>query len=54
MPMYALVTISLISLLSDTDNIKQVWYADDAMATGKLVSLCSGPGFGYFANAANS
>ena len=56
MPMFALVTIPLILKLR-TD-ARQVWYADDASAVGKLSSLCEwwnrlstlGPSFGYFAN----
>ena len=56
MPMFALATIPLIlKLRTDT---RQVWYADDASAVGKLSSLREwwnrlstlGPSFGYFAN----
>ena len=38
MPMYALGTIPLINALSD-DHIKQVWYADDATACGRLMDV---------------
>ena len=58
MPMYALATIPLIKKLEG--NYKQVWYADDAAAVGKIEDLRNwwerlttiGPGFGYFPNAA--
>ncbi len=37
MPFYALATRPLINTLtSDVPNVKQVWYADDATATGKI------------------
>ncbi len=57
MPMYALATIPLIKKLDR--NYKQVWFADDAAAVGKIADLrdwwdrlsASGPGFGYFPNA---
>ena len=57
MPMYALATIPLIKLQSV--DVKQVWYADDASAAGKITRLHKwwnhlttiGPCFGYFANA---
>ena len=39
MPMYALATIPLIRRLSDTSNVVQVWYADDASASGRFLSL---------------
>ena len=56
MPMYALATIPLIKNLKS--NTKQIWYADDAAATGKLADLRmwwdhltrEGPYFGYFPN----
>ena len=59
MPMYALATIPLINRLSDSSNVVQVWYADDATASGSLSSLRNwwdkltalGPAFGYSANA---
>ena len=59
MPMYALATIPLIKYLSSTSSNMQVWYADDAAASGSLTSLCvwwdnltsAGPAFGYFGNA---
>ena len=52
MPMYALATIPLIKKLDG--NYKQLWYADDAAAVGKIVDLhswwdricTSDPGFG--------
>ena len=58
MPFYALATIPLINRLSNVPDVKQVWYADDASAAGRLSSLRSwwdtlqstGPGFGYHAN----
>ena len=53
MPMYALATIPLIKKLDG--NYKQVWFADDAAAVGRIVDLRDwwdristyGPGFGY-------
>ena len=59
MPMYALATIPLIKHLSSTSDATQVWYADDAAATGSLSSLrnwwdnlnTSGPAYGYHGNA---
>jgi hypothetical protein len=56
MAMYAIATAPLIHRLS-TDSIKQLWYADDAGAGGKLGGLCNwwdkltgeGHDFGYFA-----
>ena len=59
MPMYALATIPLIRKLhSLQDDVSQVWYADDALAAGKLSRLhdwwshiaAIGPKYGYFAN----
>ena len=58
MPLYALATILLINRLSSVPDVKQIWYADDASAAGRLSSLRSwwdtlqstGPGFGYHAN----
>ena len=58
MPMYALATIPLIKKLQPVD-VKQVWYADDASAAGKITRLHEwwnhlttiGPRFGYSANA---
>ena len=57
MLMYAIALLPLIHHL--TNNVKQVWYTDDACACGKLLDLChwwdklckDGPGFGYFPNA---
>ena len=59
MPMYALETIPLINRLRDETNVVQVWYADDASASGSLSSLrkwwdslaSAGPVYGYHANA---
>ena len=60
MPMYALATIPLIKKLHG--NYKQVWYADDAVAVGRIVDLrdwwdrisTSVLGFGYFPNASKT
>ena len=57
MPMYALATLPLISQLGVSEDLVQVWYADDAVAAGSLESLrkwwdyltTQGPTFGYFA-----
>ena len=56
MPRYALATIPLIKKLKG--NSTQIWYADDAAATGKITDLRDwwdkltkeGPVFGYFPN----
>ena len=56
--MYALATIPVINCLRDPPNVTQVWYADDASASGTLNSLRNGwdnltfigPVFGYHAN----
>ena len=56
MAMYALATIPLIKKLKG--NSKQIWYADDAAAIGRITDLrewwdhltTEGPGFGYFPN----
>lgn len=56
MPMYALATIPLIKKLKG--HSKQIWYADDAAAIGKLADLRAwwdhltreGPDFGYYPN----
>ena len=59
MPFYALATRPLIDSLSrDTSELRQIWYADDASAGGKLTNLKKwwdnlsreGPSFGYFVN----
>ena len=59
MPFYALATRPLIdSLFRDTPELRQIWYADDASAGGKLTNLKKwwdnlsrvGPSFGYFVN----
>ena len=57
MPMCALGAVPLINALSD-DYIKQVWYADDATACGRLIDVrhwwnrlvSIRPDFGYFPN----
>ena len=62
MPFYALATVPLIRCLDNAEDLKQVWYADDASASGSLVSIRSwwdqlstvGPAFGYHANAAKT
>ena len=56
MPMYDIATMPLIQALQR--DVKQVWYADDASATGGVNqlrnwwrSLCDiGPSFGYYPN----
>ena len=56
MPMYALATIPLIRKLKG--NCRQMWYADDAAAVGKLADLRAwwdllireGPAYGYHPN----
>ena len=61
MPMDALGTVPLIERLGEKVNVSQVWYADNASATGKLGNLRSwwnqlqavGPDFGFFANSVN-
>lgn len=60
MPFYALSLIPLIRELQGT--LKQVWYADDAQATGSAtdlrqwwdILLSRGPGYGYYVNAAKT
>ena len=57
MPMYALATVPLLKRFPG--DIKQIWYADDTCACGKLgrlhqwwQCLCSvGPSYGHFVNA---
>ena len=39
MPVYALATVPLIWELSSTTDAKQVWYADDSAAFGKISSI---------------
>ena len=41
LPFYALGTIPLIRQLDGAGDVKHVWYADDALATGSLDSICS-------------
>ena len=59
MPFYALATRPLIDSLSrDTSELRQIWYADDVSAGGKLTNFKKwwdnlsheGPSFGYFVN----
>ena len=59
MPMYALATIPLIKNLDG--NYKQMWYADDTVAAGRLWICATGgigylpwPGFVYFPNASKT
>ena len=59
MPMYALATLPLIDQLPQ--DVTQVWYVDDASATGKLTSLCRwwnisthGQKFGFLVNASKT
>ena len=60
MPMYAVATKPLI--VKTKNEAKQVWFADDAAAMGKIAdlhewwdSLCAiGPSYGYFPNASKS
>ena len=60
MPTYALATIPLIQKLEG--NHRQVWYADDAAAVGKILDLRDwwerlstiGPSYGYFPNASKT
>ena len=56
MPMYSIATIPLIKKLKG--HSKQIWYADDAAAVGKIADLRAwwdqltreGPDFGYYPN----
>jgi hypothetical protein len=58
MPLYALATVPLIKAVSNESDARQVWYADDSGATGKITSLhqwwesllLRGPSFGYYVN----
>ena len=62
MPFYALATVPLINHLDVAEDMKQVWYADDASAFGSLASIRAwwdrlstvGPTFGYHANPAKT
>ena len=57
-PLYALATIPFIQKLSSPSSVRQVWYADDSAAVGKLSNILHwwralsshGPAFGYFVN----
>ena len=61
MAMYAVATTPLIHRLAD-ENLKQVWFADDASAAGKLTDIVKwwdtishvGPEYGYFPNASKT
>ena len=60
MPMYALAILPLIHHVNH--DIDQVWYADDATATGKITNLRTwwdklvslGPAYGYHVNASKT
>ena len=62
MPFYALATIPLIRRLDLAEDLKQVWYADDASVSGGLPSIRSwwdeicrvGPAFSYNPNASKT
>ena len=63
MPFYALATRPLMDAITlDNPNLKQIWYADDATAAGKISDLRKwwdnlatiGPSFGYFVNPTKS
>ena len=62
MPMYAMATMPLINHLGRAADVKQVWYADDATASGNLDSIRQwwnrlvrvGPSFGYNVNASKT
>ncbi len=62
MAMFIVASIPLINKLYSCANIRQLWYADDATASGSLVELrrwwdsinVFGNSFGYTPNAANT
>ena len=63
MAFYALATLPLLKHLRDTvEDARQVWYADDSGAAGKLQPLRIwwdelariGPSYGYFPNSAKT
>ena len=62
MPFYALATVPLIHHLDEHEDLQQVWYANDASASGSLSSAQSwwdklstvGPGYGYHPNASKT
>ena len=63
MAFYALATLPLLKHLHDTvENVRQVWYADDSGAAGRLQPLRIwwdelariGPSYGYFPNSAKT
>ena len=61
MTMYAIAVNPLIHRL-EQDTTKQIWFADDATAGGKLKNVCEwwerlttvGPDYGYFPNASKT
>ena len=61
MAMYAVAITPLIYRLTE-EKLKQVWFADDASAAGKLVGIRNwwnnmtkiGPEYGYFPNASKT
>ena len=61
MAMYAVAIAPLIHRLAD-ENLKQVWFADDASAGGRLQHIKNwwdnisqiGPEYGYFPNASKT
>ena len=61
MAMYAVANTPLIYRLTE-EELKQVWFADDASAAGKLVGIRNwwnnmtkiGPEYGYFPNASKT
>ena len=61
MAMYAIAIIPLINRLKE-DDVKQIWYADDAAAVGKLSDVKTwwdrlieiGPDYGYYPNASKT
>ena len=59
MPMYALAILPLIHQVNQ--EVRQVWYADDATATGRITALRDcwdklviGPAYGYHVNASKT
>ena len=62
MPIYAVATVPLIRKLEIDNDARQMWYADDACATGTLENLrtwwdkimSEGPAFGYYPKASKS
>ena len=60
MPMYAIAILPLIDRIDHA--VKQIWYADDASATGRITDLrmwwdklvSIGPSYGYYVNASKT